>query len=73
MLEFINKIENYIIVGAVVFIITMFGTAVVINSNYVELYRGTIKEFVDENEDKEIVIEGYDESTNVIIYHEVEK
>lgn len=73
MLEFISKIENYIIVGAVVCIITMFGTAVVINSNYVKLYRDTIKEFVEENEDKEIVIEGYDESTNVIIYHEVEK
>lgn len=73
MLEFINKIENYIIVGAVVCIITMFGTAVIINNNYVKLYRNTIEEFVDENENKEIVIEGYDESTNVIIYHEVEK
>lgn len=73
MLEIISKIENYIIVGAVVCIITMFGTAVVINSNYVKLYRDTIKEFVEENKDKEIVIEEYDESTNIIHYHKVEK
>ena len=73
MLKFISKIENYIIVGAVVCIITMFGTAVVINSNYVKLYRDTIKEFVNENKDKEIVIEKYDESTNLIYYHKVEK
>ena len=73
MLEFISKIENYIIVGAVVFIITMFGTALVIDNNYTKLYRDTIKEFVDENKDKEIVIEKYDESTNLIHYHKVEK
>jgi hypothetical protein len=73
MLKKMDKILNYVIVGAVVCIITMSGTAMVINNNYVKLYRDTIKEFVDENKDEEIVIEGYDESTNLIHYHKVEK
>jgi hypothetical protein len=73
MLKKMDKILNYVIVGAVVCIITMIGTAMVINNNYVKLYRDTIKEFVDENKDEEIVIEGYDESTNLIHYHKVEK
>jgi signal transduction histidine kinase len=73
MLKKMDKILNYVIVGAVVCIITMIGTAMAINNNYVKLYRDTIKEFVDENKDEEIVIEGYDESTNLIHYHKVEK
>lgn len=73
MVKIMDEILSYVIVGAVVCIITMFVTGVAMNNNYVKLYRDTIKEFVDENKDKEIVIEGYDESTNLIYYHKVEK
>jgi len=73
MLKKMDNILNYVIVGVVVSMITMFGTAVVKNSNYVTFDKDTIEEFVEENKCKEIVIEGFDESANTIIYHKVEK
>ena len=72
MLKKIDKIMNYVIVGAICVIITMLFTTMLVGNKVGEAYTDDMNSFVEEVENETIVIEGVD-SLNRIHYHKVDK